>query len=499
MSITLTQDDLASFAAASHDRNPLHVSPDYARRTAFGQPVAYGALATLHALAHLRPRPNAVASRIAVDFTRPIFPGVAYDAEVTERGGDKSTVTLRDGKRACLRVTVTFLEGTSGPRFTGTTCQLRSEAVDRAFESIQVGARASGEYMPASGAAEQYVDRLGLAQRGVGAWHVAALMGASYIVGMELPGTRALFSHVSLEFEGLAGATDPLKYETVARNVDPRFELVQMDVRFDGGGLYARGQLGAFVRRPAVALRPDLLNDLPAPDALAGKRAIVVGASRGLGAALALALARCGARVLATYASSSDSARALERAAAGASGALETRRADARDPAACAELVSAHDSLDLLVCSASPPLLPLDLSPSSRARFDAFVSDSLRMVSTPLAAAMPALEKRSGGVVLLSSVALETPPEEWPHYVTAKAAIEGLGRAMASASPSVGFLVVRPPRLQTDMTNTVRGHELARSSEEVAAAIVRRVAAGLAPGVAMLGAADDPALAEVGE
>jgi NAD(P)-dependent dehydrogenase (short-subunit alcohol dehydrogenase family)/acyl dehydratase len=495
MPITLTQDDLASFAAASHDRNPLHVSADYARRTAFGQPVAHGALATLHALAHLRPRRNAVASRVVVDFTRPIFAGIAYDAEVSERSGDKSTVTLRDGKRTCLRATVSFREGTLGARLTGATPQPERVAVDRAFESIEVGARVGGEYMPASRAAEQYVDRLALGQRGVGAWHVAALMGASYVVGMEMPGTRALFSHVSLEFEGLAGATGPLKYDAVARNVDPRFELVQMEVRFEAGGLCARGELGAFVRRPAVALRPDLLKGLPAPDALTGKRALVVGASRGLGAALALALARCGARVIATYASCSEAARTLERAAQSASGSVETKRADATD----ADAYAGFSELDLLVCSASPPLLPLDLSPPSRARFDAFVTESLRMVSAPLAATMPALEKRGGGVVLISSVALQSPPEEWPHYVTAKAAIEGLARAMASANPDVGFLVVRPPRLQTDMTNSVRGHEFARSAEEVAAAIARRVAAGLRPGVAMLAAADDPALAEAGE
>jgi hypothetical protein len=76
--------------------------------------------------------------------------------------------------------------------------------------------------------------------------------------------------------------------------------------------------------------------------------------------------------------------------------------------------------------------------------------------------------------VVISSSAVTDPPREWPHYVSAKATIETLARF---ASERVPFLVVRPPRLLTDMTNTVTGRDGALPVECVAAAIVRRLEA----------------------
>src|SRR5215470_5324889 len=161
--IRFSADDLAAFAQASHDRNPLHLSAAYARRTAFGQPLVHGALATLAALGRLRERPGALAARLTVDFPRPIVCGVDYEADVVERGADKATVTLRDGLRNCLRATVAFGAGTLGPPVHGAATP-RVEAVDRPFESIGTGTRLRGEYAPAPGAAEAYVDRLDLSR-----------------------------------------------------------------------------------------------------------------------------------------------------------------------------------------------------------------------------------------------------------------------------------------------------------------------------------------------
>lgn len=42
--IRFEEQDLNDFSSASGDVNPLHLSPDYASRTAYGQPVVFGAL-----------------------------------------------------------------------------------------------------------------------------------------------------------------------------------------------------------------------------------------------------------------------------------------------------------------------------------------------------------------------------------------------------------------------------------------------------------------------
>jgi NAD(P)-dependent dehydrogenase (short-subunit alcohol dehydrogenase family) len=77
--------------------------------------------------------------------------------------------------------------------------------------------------------------------------------------------------------------------------------------------------------------------------------------------------------------------------------------------------------------------------------------------------------------VLVSSSALGAPPVDWPHYIAAKSAAEGLIQWAATAHQDVRFLVARPPRMRTDMTNTPGGHRGAIAPEQVAAAILRRL------------------------
>jgi NAD(P)-dependent dehydrogenase (short-subunit alcohol dehydrogenase family) len=80
---------------------------------------------------------------------------------------------------------------------------------------------------------------------------------------------------------------------------------------------------------------------------------------------------------------------------------------------------------------------------------------------------------------------MSAPPRDWPHYVAAKGAIEGLAAWLAAALPGVASVVVRPPKLQTEMTNTPAGRIGAVAVEPVAYWLAERVA-GLAPGLVIL-------------
>ena len=73
------------------------------------------------------------------------------------------------------------------------------------------------------------------------------------------------------------------------------------------------------------------------------------------------------------------------------------------------------------------------------------------------------------------TAAVDEPPPAWAHYVSAKCAIEGFARAVASDS-GVPLSIARPPRLRTDLTNVPLGHTGALPPEQVAAAIVRDLA-----------------------
>ena len=48
--LIVNRNDLEDFTEFSHDRNPLHIDPDYARKTPFGDCVVYGILGILKIL-----------------------------------------------------------------------------------------------------------------------------------------------------------------------------------------------------------------------------------------------------------------------------------------------------------------------------------------------------------------------------------------------------------------------------------------------------------------
>ncbi|MDX6483706.1 MAG: hypothetical protein QOE95_1477 [Gaiellaceae bacterium] len=468
--------DMELFAAASGDVNPLHVSAEYARRTPFGQRVVYGVLGALAACAHLRERSDSALESIALEFLGPLSAGATYpvDAKETESTGE---LHVSDGGQLALEAQLAFARG---PRRTLVEGSLENREAPAALdiEALHEGLAVSGNWAPSLAHLRQLTEQWELSDRGIDELAAAALAWTSYLVGMELPGERATFWKLDLRI-GLGGEARslPLGYTAEVTRRDERVGLVELAANL-GDGL-ATATISAFVRsdspRSDLGTLAPLLAD--APD-LSGKVAVVVGGSRGLGAALTQALALRGADVLLVYRdSATEAARVHDSVGAGT---IETVQGDAGDAAWCRDtlrpLVAARGGIDLLVCNASPPIRPLRLDPAGVERFEGFVLESLGLAVAPLAAFLDELDTRSGTAVIVSSSALTNLPPEWPHYVTAKAALEGLATWAAAAHPRTRFVVVRPPKLLTDQMNSLLGRIGASPVEPVAAEIVRRLA-----------------------
>jgi NAD(P)-dependent dehydrogenase (short-subunit alcohol dehydrogenase family) len=308
---------------------------------------------------------------------------------------------------------------------------------------------------------------------------------------MQLPGERALFSQLSLRFrESCPLLTLPFAYRARVVGFDKRFDLLDVSAELScGGAAIAQATLSSFIRADSPTVRFESLTGcLPPSMALRGRLALVIGGSRGLGAALVAALASQGCDVLLNYRSSREEAEALASALRGVAGTVSLAQGDASDPSWCRawrRMLTERGGLDILICNAIPPIRMLGFALDSLSRFRNYVDESLALVITPLAAFYDLLESREGRVVIISSAyasaEIGASPSDLHHYVAAKSGVEGVARSLAGQAKRAHFLIARPPRLLTDMTNTPTGRQDALPVEGAAATIVKRLCESRTP------------------
>jgi 3-oxoacyl-[acyl-carrier protein] reductase len=195
---------------------------------------------------------------------------------------------------------------------------------------------------------------------------------------------------------------------------------------------------------------------------LGGRSALVTGASRGIGRAVALELARHGAAVVVNYREREDAAGLVVAEIAAAGGTAVACRADVSRPEEVARLVGfaagAHGGLDVLVCSAAvvrsrlAPLLSLE---DWRAVLDV---DLLGPFLCMKEAIPHMLERRRGSIICISSIVARRGSTGLASYAAAKGGLESLVRTLAVelAKKRIRVNAVAPGLIRTEMTAELR-------------------------------------------
>ena len=203
----------------------------------------------------------------------------------------------------------------------------------------------------------------------------------------------------------------------------------------------------------------DLLSRRPLQDQVA----LVTGASRGIGRAIALALAEQGASVAVAYASRVEAAEAVAEEVRLAGGGAVTLEADLGDASAAAELVprtiAEMGRLDIVVNNAGLARDGLALRMSDR-DWQSVIDVDLTAVFTICRAALrPMVKQRGGRIINIGSVAGVSGNAGQANYSAAKAGLIGLTKALAKEVGNRGITVnlVAPGFIETDMTADLGG------------------------------------------
>lgn len=185
---------------------------------------------------------------------------------------------------------------------------------------------------------------------------------------------------------------------------------------------------------------------------LEGKNALVTGASRGIGRAIAVELARAGANVTFSFRTGSDEAAAL----AGEIGARAIQ-ADVSDPASAAALVEEAGDVDVLVNNAGVTRDGLLVRMSDEDWSTVIDTNLASCFYTSRAAVRGMMKKRSGSIVNVSSIVGLRGNWGQTNYAASKAGIIGFTKSLARelGSRNVRANVVVPGYVKTRLTDVL--------------------------------------------
>ena len=211
--------------------------------------------------------------------------------------------------------------------------------------------------------------------------------------------------------------------------------------------------------------------------------ALVTGGARGIGAAIALALAKTGAAVAVNYRERADAAEVVVAKIKAMGGRAMAVAADVSQSAAVAAMVeqiaNALGPIDILINNAGIAIVR-GVDDLTEAEFDRTIAVNLKSAFLCTQAVLPAMRARKWGrIVNITSGAARGAGAIGVHYNASKAGLEGLTRGYAARLVKEGITVnaVAPSLIETDMmrgrTDLARNIPLGRlgQADEVAHAV----------------------------
>ena len=338
-----------------------------------------------------------------------------------------------------------------------------SDSVTRTItaKDVETFASLSGDQNPLH-MDDEFAARTEFSQRVVHGFLHASLL--STLVGMKIPGREALYLSQTIEFTAPVFIGDTVEARGTITKVDEVTRTITMDtvITTQNGDIVLRGVARANVLRmtpnkpvPAKGVTTSM------SELLSGKTALVTGASRGIGRAVALTLADHGASVWINYHRSTQAANELASEIGQRGGSARIVKCDVTskdEVTKMMETVCASGQLDILINNAGPKI---HSSGFKDLEWDDMLNAYENIVGASfntIQAALPHLKDSKGKIVnVLTSAVLGRTAHNWMPYVSAKSALLGMSKNLAQELGPAGVTVnmVSPTMVDTDLTSNV--------------------------------------------
>lgn len=216
---------------------------------------------------------------------------------------------------------------------------------------------------------------------------------------------------------------------------------------------------------------------------LQGKVALVTGASRGIGRATALELAKRGAKVVVNYLNNKTKAEEVVAEIKKNDGEAFAWQADVANEAEVKKMFAVINerfgSVDILINNATAPLVLKDVEETSSDEMSEQLKTNVLGATNTIKAVTPEMKAKKWGriVNMLSAYLFVSAPKKVAAYVSAKEALWGLTKSAAADLSPFGILVngISPGWTETDLIKVLperyKAIQQVRQPEEVAVAI----------------------------
>jgi len=442
--------DQLLFARLSGDFNPMHMDPVIARRTQPGAQVVHGIHVFLWALDAVAARGDLMQFSYAkVQFKKFIYLDRSLSLRVVKHDDTQMHLEILHDKLTLANLKLFFGAKATTPANVPAANTLPTEFTNKPNAPLLSEMGSLSGWLASSGSDEQFSALFPALEKAIGLNRISAIAQLSTLVGMACPGLHSIFSGFTLQLVDGLMTRKGIGWQT--KHVDSRFRLVSID--YAGSGLM--GEVAAFVRQEPIC-PPSLvsLTDRVGTTEFSGIRALIIGGSRGLGAATAKLLAAGGAHLTVTYVSGRSEAEALQADINSTRGerVCNIMRYDANLDAT--SQLDGCGRFDQLYYFATTHIFQQKSEEYSPALFSEFS----RIYVDGFYSCIRAVQSAEAGRRLVafypSSTALTERPRGMTEYIMAKAAGEALCTDLSQYDKNLMLVVHRIPRTVTDQTAT---------------------------------------------